>query len=33
MPRKLQGKIAVIVINFATAISDAGRRIWLPQDR
>lgn len=33
MPSKLQGKLPVIVINFATATSDIGRGIWLPKDR
>lgn len=33
MPSKLQGKVPVIVINFSTAVSDAGREIQLPKDR
>ena len=33
MPGKLQGKVPVIVVNFATVISDAGGGIWLPKDR
>ena len=32
MPSTLQGEVPVIVINFATAISDANRWICLPKD-